>query len=724
MTSYRDIPAAPSARVQAALSYATRGWLVFPVQGKAPLTRHGCNEATTDPVIIDGWWKQWPTANVAIATGHASGLVVLDIDGAVGEASLATLHAEGETLPSTLEVHTGGNGRHLYFQGPVGVEIRNSASRLGAGLDVRGEGGYVVAPPSIHATGRSYAWDNDREPAPCPGWLTRRLLAHGTQRRPTKIAPGQRNSTLASIAGSMRRHGASREEIEAALLAANAERCEPPLPEVEIRRIAHSISQYPSSSDRSASFRHQQRDTTISLASERPIAGRGEWPRPLRDAAYHGLIGEVVKTLNPHTEADPAALLIQMFAMFGNVIGSTAHWRVEGDTHYLNLYVVVVGETAKGRKGVSAGHGRRIFERIDPTWSDARVKSGLSSGEGLIHAVRDPIKKRQPIKKPGGGVEYELVIDDPGESDKRLLVVEPEFSRVLRVLDRDGNTLSAVMRQAWDGDNLRVLTKSTPAQATGPHISIVGQITRDELRRDLDRTETANGFGNRILWVCVRRSKELPDGGGPVDLDPLIERLKCAVERAQTIGEMRRDAEAATLWRREYGRLSAGRPGLLGAMTARAEAQVMRLACLYTLADCSSSIALVHLRAALELWRYCYESATYLFGDRLGDATADFILCALRDSAHGLTRSDITRGLFARNKPAAEIDRALSLLKGCHLAVCERDRTGDGRPTERWFSVAYDINDKDDISPSLATGNVVNVVNVVEQAASDDSVLI
>lgn len=425
-----------------------------------------------------------------------------------------------------------------------------------------------------------------------------------------------------------------------------------------------------------------------------------EWPDPLKAPAYYGVFGAIVKALDPHTEADPAAILIQQLVIFGSIIGRTAHFRAEADTHYLNLFAVVVGMSAKGRKGVSTGRARGIYGPIDPTWAANCQKSGLSSGEGLIWAVRDPIEKQNQIKQQGGRVvEYQTVVEDPGVTDKRLLVVESEFASTLKVLAREGNTLSALMRQAWDGQDLRVLTKNSPAKASGPHIGIIGNITSEELRRYLDATEAANGFGNRFLWVLAQRSKLLPDGGGTPDLGHLVARVKQAVELAHEVDEMRRDSEGGALWHEIYGRLSAGRPGLLGAMTARAEAQVMRLACLYALSGLSPLVRRPHLEAALEVWRYCFESASYIFGQSLGDPTADEILRALRAAgADGLTRSDISK-LFGRNRSSNDIGRALALLEGSHLARrgCIDD-TG-GRPAECWFHepTGYERNEK---SPS------------------------
>jgi hypothetical protein len=247
--------------LDAALAYAARGWPVLPVEpgGKRPLTPRGVQDATTDPGMIRQWWQQHPGANVAVATGAASGLVVLDVDPRHGgEATLAALEREHGPLPATVGAETGGGGRHVYLAHP-GVTVGNSTGRLGPGLDVKADGGYVVAPPSRHASGRPYTWTAPPETtplAPPPGWL---LAALGAQRRLASapqddnreggqstepIPQGRRNTTLARIAGALRRQGASPEAIEAALLAENAARCQPPLGDDEVRRVAAAVARY------------------------------------------------------------------------------------------------------------------------------------------------------------------------------------------------------------------------------------------------------------------------------------------------------------------------------------------------------------------------------------------------------------------------------------------------------------------------------------------------
>jgi hypothetical protein len=401
------------------------------------------------------------------------------------------------------------------------------------------------------------------------------------------------------------------------------------------------------------------------------------WPEPPDPAAYYGLAGDFVQVVGPHTEADPAALLVQLLVAFGSAIDRTAHFVAEGDRHFLNEFAVLVGHTAKARKGSSWGRVRPLVEAVAPEWAAACIKGGLSSGEGLIEAVRDA------TADPGGER------NDPGAADKRLLCLEAEFASVLKRADQRGNTLTAVLRQAFDGGELRTITRN-PLKATGAHISLIGHCTIAELQRYLSETESANGFGNRILWLCVKRSKALPDGGNldPALLVPLQERLRKAVAFARGVGRMERDPKARAAWHEVYESLSEGKPGLVGALLARAEVHVMRLACLYALLDNSRVVRAEHLMAALALWEYVERSVKFIFGDSLGDPLADELLRLLRGAGPaGLTRTDMLHA-FGRHRSADRIGRALGLLLEHRLARFEKLQEKEtGRPVERWFTV-------------------------------------
>jgi hypothetical protein len=234
--------------------------------------------------------------------------------------------------------------------------------------------------------------------------------------------------------------------------------------------------------------------------------------------------------------------------------------------------------------------------------------------------------------------------------DHRLMVVEPELASTFKVAARDTNTLSPVVRQAWDTGTLRTLTRNNPLTARGAHISIVGHITADELKRHLTSTEAANGFANRFLWLLVRRSKKLPDGGNldPQTLAPQVQRLTAALASSRRQSDTRRDRDARELWHHIYDDLSEGEPGLAGAMLARSEAQVTRLSLVYALADGAPAIHVPHLEAALELWRYCARSVRHLFGDTTGDPDVDLIEGAPTDQRR---RANPNRNLRPVQRP-------------------------------------------------------------------------
>jgi hypothetical protein len=398
-----------------------------------------------------------------------------------------------------------------------------------------------------------------------------------------------------------------------------------------------------------------------------------DWPHPIDDAALHGPAGAFVRAVEPHTEADPTALLIQLLTAFGVAAGRHAHLRIEASRHYPNEFCVLVGASGKGRKGSSWDHVEHLLSTADADFTGSRLVSGLSSGEGLIAEVRDPLDHN----------------DTTAPTDKRLLVLEPEFAQVMKVLAREGNTLSPVVRNSWDGKRLQSLVRNAPLRASAPHVGIVAHITKDELLRYLNATELANGFFNHFLLIAVKRSKLLPFGGNlaGTDLDRLKHELTTTLHHARTRGELTFDAEARERYSDIYEQLSAPQPGMLGAATGRAEAHTIRLALIYALLDSSLQITRPHLDAALALWRYAHDSTHWVFGDSLGDPTADDIWALAKERAHGISRTEV-RDLFSRNKKAREIDRALTALidAGRLQRTRGHDRT-TGRPAEIWIPI-------------------------------------
>lgn len=268
------------------------------------------------------------------------------------------------------------------------------------------------------------------------------------------------------------------------------------------------------------------------------------------------------------------------------------------------------------------------------------------------------------------------------------LVLEQEFAQVLKVLSREGNTLSPIVRQAWDGDTLQTMVRNNPLRASAAHIGIVGHITNDELLRYLTATELANGFQNRFLLIAVDRSKLLPFGSA-LDAEQLAEVRDAVRLGLRFAGDHRAlplDPAARERWIEIYPHLSASGAGLAGAATARAEAHVVRLALIYALLDCSEQIAIEHLQAALAVWRYSADSAAWIFGDSLGDPTADEIWSAAKERPAGVTRTEIS-DMFSRNKKRREIERALGVLEDAGRLRRETRQAERGRHAEVWIPV-------------------------------------
>jgi hypothetical protein len=445
------------------------------------------------------------------------------------------------------------------------------------------------------------------------------------------------------------------------------------------------------------------------------------WPTPPAAEAFYGLAGEIVGAIEPHSEADPAALLLQLLTAFGNSAGRGAHMLAEGDEHPAGLYTLLVGDTAKGRKGTSWGRIRQFFEHAAPEWLAECVTTGAISGEGMVWEVRDPIVKRRKARKGEQADEngYIEESDDAGVNDKRRLWYASEFASILNPARRDTNTLSCVIRDAWDKADWRTAAKTSPVRVTGAHTSIIAHITADELARSLSATDRRNGFANRFLFACVKRSKCLPEPGQPDPQirDALARHLHDAIEFARPRREMVRDEQARRLWAEMYPELSEGLPGLLGAVISRAEAQVMRLSLTYALLDCSPVIRPEHLAAAHAVWSYCERSAAHIFGDATGNSLADKLRAMLKEAGDdGLSRTEIREALGGKIG-ADEIDAALALLRGRGYARVEHQRSG-GRPVERWYAVerTEQTSTSDDLSSFSSTPSTTTAASATQRA--------
>jgi hypothetical protein len=697
--------------IETALKFIAKGHPVFPCgKDKRPMTPNGFKDASTESAVISDWWTRYPQANIGMPTGQRSGIVVLDVDfdparGIDGNKPLKKLLEQHGPFPNTLIVTTPRGGKHYYFLYP-GQKITCSAGKLGAGLDVRGDGGYVLLPPSETDRG-IYAYEQKVEMAEMPQWLIN--LTQVTESRPQTVPRGRKFVNGFGPVDELR----VREALW--MIPASIEHDD----WVRVGMALHSWDDGPgknlwlewsrtcpekfNESDFETAWRSFKAGGGVTLGTLFELARRfgwrpqnrnkrdadgedehcemdfsiPEWPDLLRPEGLHGPLGEFVRRLAPHTEADPVAILVQLLVGFGNLLGRTAHFVVESDRHYLNLNAVVVGNSSKARKGTSWGHVKRLLMLIDPTWPSPIT--GLSTGEGLIHQVRDPVTKTD-----GDGNE---VVVDEGQSDKRLLAIETEFGRLLQCAGRDSNTISAVIRQAFDTGDLRVATKSSPERSTGAHICIIGHITSIELNLLLTQSDCANGLANRFLWCASKRSKLLPEGGDvdSVNFSDLVNQFRGAIEFGRRVGRVRLDEAARETWRGIYEALSSEQPGLLGAVCSRGEALVLRMATLFAVIDCSPTVTVPHLKAALAVWDYCAGSAKFIFGSTLGNPIAEKVKAAL-DSVgdRGVPLSGLYDH-FNGHIDKDELHNALKQLQAQGLARFEKLKTS-GRPSQIWFA--------------------------------------
>ncbi len=430
------------------------------------------------------------------------------------------------------------------------------------------------------------------------------------------------------------------------------------------------------------------------------VSLRANFPEPLGNDAYFGLAGEIVRTIEPHSEADLAAVMASTLTMFGNAVGYGPYFIAGDARHATNLFAAIVGATSDGRKGTSAESPRRLLTWVDEAWL-ACIASGLASGEGLIHHIRDARNGRRKAKKGEAADEDGMVEElvDSGVDDKRLLVLAPEFAQVLGVIAREGNTLSATLRELWDRDRAQTLSKGCPERTSKSLVSLIAHITPDELRARLDTTEVANGFANRFIYVASRRSKFLPRGGNvPEDkLVGLASAVDAALRQARLVTEVGIEAEAWELWEERYRSLVERPPGLMGALTGRAAPIVRRLALVYALLDSRPLVTVDHLRAALEVWRYSEDSVRWVFGDRLGDRVADQCLVALLAAGEeGLSRTELWTQL-QRHTTAHRMTDALQSLADAQLARCVHVPT-KGRPAERWYATTRERSERSERS--------------------------
>jgi hypothetical protein len=377
----------------------------------------------------------------------------------------------------------------------------------------------------------------------------------------------------------------------------------------------------------------------------------------LHEGAKYGLAGQIVDELSQYTEASDAGVLFSLLAGFGAMLGRTPYIQA-GSRQSARLWPLLVGPTSSGRKGTSWQVASMPLWYADRgAFITRNVHSGLSTGEGLIHLVRDG-------EEPDPAFPRKKL--DEGVIDKRRLIVEQEFAgRVLAVSRRENSTLSSVLREAWEGSTLEVSTRTRPQRATAPHVVLICHATATELRTRLSDSDFSGGLVNRFLIVGVKRSKLLPSGELPPD--DLLKALGMELgERLRTARDgpkrLSRTEDASKLWETLYRDILNADDDdetPFGQAVTRGPAYVARLSLVYAVLDGSPVVDVPHVTAAALAWDYCYSSAKQIFqstaplgeGDDVARAEAYIRAC----NGKGVTRSQLS-ALFRRGKSSAELD--------------------------------------------------------------------
>ena len=430
-------------------------------------------------------------------------------------------------------------------------------------------------------------------------------------------------------------------------------------------------------------------EDSVAVEEDETLDNHRNAPRP-DPACLYGLVGDVARAGGDTTEANPFAVAANFIAFMGCAIGRGPYMPIGNTWHHPRMFVLHIGRSGRGRKGDAVSLISRIERALKALNQEATPqvhRGGLSSREGLVYLIHDGFKE--------GKTEVDPV------HDKRLLVIESEFANVLIQSKREGNTLSAALRDCWDGVSMKPATKSSRLWATDPHVSIVGAVTPSELLGLMESRELTNGFANRFLMFWAERSKMLafPRATRQEDVDALAQRVLkvlqfCQSERwvdkDHTRVELSQEARSRyeVLYHSELNDNSAGEK--ITALIERRAPMLLRLAMLFALCDLTSTVEVRHIDAALAWVRFGVDSVKFIFGSAADEVavaetneSAEKIIAFVK-SKNRVTRKQITVECFSGHVSKTRIDAALDELLSANppRIVVEEDRSGGGRPTK------------------------------------------
>ncbi len=411
----------------------------------------------------------------------------------------------------------------------------------------------------------------------------------------------------------------------------------------------------------------------------------------LDDAALHGLAGQFVRALAPHTEAHPVALLEHLLAEFSCAISRRPYIVLDGHQTPLIIWPCIVGERSKARKDTADRRIDGIFPKAGiHLQRGGKCIGTLLTGDVLIAAL---------CNNPPKGVEI--------HRDPCLYLVQSQFGSVLQTIDGEQNSLASVLRMAWDGKTIVPPPPlSDRISAAEPHLVVVGHVTPDQASKYLNTTNKCRSIGDLFLWLSVERGQMLAQTSSPSDatMKPLYEALRNTVgfvhgtpgepmtfpNSSSPYLEVTLSPEAAQCWEEVYPILSTSRPGQIGALLCRAEAYVLRIAALYALLDMRTCVDVPHLEAALALWNYAEESVERLFGNNLSVAECEHRILRAIEKAGRMTDDEVS-ALFEPDVPVDTLRSAKTNLEREGLIQCQEGKAegclrvewlvGPGKPT-------------------------------------------
>lgn len=635
------------------------GVKVLPIKfkEKKPMINGWPKSSSNTPEDIDRWFKN-KEMNAGIPTGKINNFWVLDIDKKNdGYKSLELLESQiGSVLKKcSYIVDTGGGGLHLFFQLRQ-EEIIQTCVNLLPGIDIRGEKGQIVSPFSTHESGivyiprvehpdkALYIDQLNYAPQELVNYVKEQLNQKNSSQNNVDIAisaiggikkfkEGSRNNDFFKLMSTVRNTPLSLKGLIAAARVENSLRCDPPMDDDEVLQIINSI--------------YNRYRPQIVLEPQ------------INEDAFYGLAGNFINEVAKHSEASRAALLFQFLVEVGNILGDKFYKPIGGASIHTNEFCIIIGDTSKARKGTSLKAINFFMKKIWKETFSRRIINGLSTGEGIIWSLRDPIYETYENKQG----ERKTKLIDPGVEFKSAIFIEQEFSKLLKVGKRESNNVSEVLRDAWDLEVLQSLSKTQPARATNTFISLIGHITSEEFLKSISQVDRSNGFLNRFLFCHSFRDKIISN---PINFETLSSQmssltdlycLKSFIDNSDRT-EITLSLDAQAWWDKFYTEYGSSPDGLYPEIKARTENHIMKIAMIYALLDLSYVVNVNHLKAARAVVDYSNDTVDYIFTkeEKRESNNEKKILEFIKLQGGKVSRTDISYKLFFKKAKSDQIN--------------------------------------------------------------------